>query len=101
MSKMGKRECYLIRISPQNTEWLIDQVNSALAEVGIPNGCDINLYRSSFTCCGVSPNSVIIEISCPSEEKIKAIDLKAVSKILEICEKRNIDHHMFGPLEIT
>ncbi len=100
MSKMGRRECYLIKISYQNIKWLIDQVNSTLAEMDIPNGCDVNLYKSSFTCCGFSPNNIIIEISGPNEEKIKAIDLKAVSKILEICEKGNVDHHVFGPLEI-
>jgi len=101
MSKIGRRECYLIKISSQNVERLAEQVNSALAEMGIPDECSVNVYKNFFTCCGFSPGNIIIEVTGPSEEKIKAIDLKAVSKILEICEKGKIDHHVFGPLEIT
>jgi len=37
MSKIGRRECYLIRISSQNVERLAEQVNSALAEMGVPD----------------------------------------------------------------
>ena len=101
MSKIGRRECYLIKISSQNVERLIEQVNSALAEMNIPSECSVNVYRSVFACCGVSPNEVIIEVTGPNEEEIKAIDLRAASKIIEICEKRGIDYHMFGPLEIV
>jgi len=37
MSKIGRRECYLIRISSQNVERLAEQVNPALAEMGVPD----------------------------------------------------------------
>jgi len=101
MSKLGQRECYLIKISSQNVEWIAEQINSAMTKMGIPDECSVKVYKSFFSCCGFSPGNIIIEVTGPSEEKIKAIDLKAVSKILEICEKENIDYHMFGPLEIA
>lgn len=101
MSKIGRRECYLIKIRPQNIERLIEQINSALVERGIPSECSVNVYKSFFTCCGVSSGDIIIEVTGPSEEKIRALDLRVVSKILEACEKRGIDCHTFGPLEVV
>jgi len=101
MPMIGRRECYLIRINSQNVERLAEQVNSALVEVGVPDECSVKVYKNFFTCCGFSPGNIIIEVTGPDEEKIKAIDLKAVSKILEICEKGSINYHVFGPLEIT
>jgi len=101
MSKIGQRECYLIKISSQNVERLAEQVDSALAEMGVPDECSVKVYKSFFVCCGFSPGNIIIEVLGPSDEKIKAIDLKAVSKILEICEKEGIDYHVLGPLEIA
>jgi len=100
MPMIGRRECYLIRINSQNVERLVEQVNSALAEMGVPDECSVKVYKNVFTCCGFSPGNIIIEVTGPDEEKIKAMDLKAVSKILEICEKGSMDHHVFGPLEI-
>ena len=69
--------------------------------MGVPDECSVKVYKNVFTCCGFSPGNIIIEVTGPTEEKIKAMDLKAVSKILEICEKGSIDYHVFGPLEIT
>ena len=43
---------------------------------------------------------LIIEIVGPEEEEIRRMDLKAISKILEICEKEGIEHHNFEPLDI-
>jgi len=57
--------------------------------------------QKCFYLLRVFPGNIIIEVTGPNEEKIKALDLKAVSKILEICEKGSIDYHVFGPLEIT
>jgi len=38
----------------------------------------------------------------PEEEKIKAIDLRAVARILEFCEKEGYEvrHHTVGQLDV-
>jgi len=101
MSKISCRECYFIKVSCKNIDSLIERVKSATAEMGIPPGYDINIYKNVYACCGVAGLGVIIEVTGPEEEKIEAIDLKAVSKILEICEKEGLEHHTLGSLEVV
>ncbi len=87
MSKISCRECYFVKISSKNIDSLIERVQSAVKEMGIPPEYDIRVYKNVYACCGVSGIGVIIEVLGPEEKKIRAIDLKAVSKILELCEK--------------
>jgi len=96
---MSCRECYFIKVSGKNIDSLIERVKSAIMEMGVPSGYDIKVYKNVYACCGVGGIGVIIEVTGP-EEKIRAIDLKAVSKVLEICEKEGLEHHIMEPLEI-
>ena len=100
MSKVSLRECYFIKTSGANIDYLIDKVRAAIEEVGVPPKYHINVYKNVYACCGVSGTGLILEVTGPSEKKIKHIDLKAVSKILELCEKEKIERHHFEPLEI-
>ena len=100
MSKVSLRECYFIKGSGANIDYLVEKVKSAIAEEGVPPKYHINVYKNIYACCGVSGTGLIIEIRGPQEEKIRSIDLKAVAKILEICEKEKIEHHSFEPLDI-
>lgn len=99
MSKMSCRECRFIKVSTRNIDSLIEKVKLAIVEMGVLPRCDINIYKNVFACCGVDGVSLIIEVTGP-EEKIGAIDLKAVSKILEICEKEGLEHHTLESLEV-
>jgi len=99
MSKMSCRECHFIKVSTRNIDSLIEKVKSTIVEMGVPSGYDINIYKNVYACCGVGGVSLIIEVT-GTEEKIEAIDLKAVSKILEICEKESLEHHTLEPLEL-
>jgi len=96
---MSCRECHFIKVSTRNIDSLIEKVKLAIVEMGVPSGYDINLYKNVYACCGVGGVSLIIEVTGP-EEKIRAIDLKAVSKVLEICEKEGLEYHTLEPLEI-
>ncbi len=100
MTKVSCRECVFIKASGKNVDHVIRMVKSAVEEVGLPPKYDINVYKNVYACCGVSGSGIIIEITGPDEEKIKSLDLKAVSKIVEICEKEGIEHHSFEPLDI-
>jgi len=100
MTKVSCRECYFIKATGANIDHVIRKVKSAIEEVGVPPKYHINVYKNVYACCGVSGSGIIVEITGPEEEKIRSIDLKAVSKILEICEKEGIEHHSFEPLDI-
>jgi hypothetical protein len=100
MSKVSCREVYFIKASGPNVDYLINKVKAAVEEVGLPPKYDINVYKNVYACCGLSGTGLILEVTGPSEKKIKSIDLKAVAKILELCEKEGIESHHFEPLEI-
>jgi len=100
MTKVSCRECYFIKATGANIDYVIRRVKSAIEEVGVPPKYHINVYKNVYACCGVSGSGIIVEITGPEEEKIRSLDLKAVSKILEICEKEGIEHHAFEPLDI-
>jgi len=103
MSKIGRRECHLTGVSFQGVESLVDAINAVLKETISCPECSINVSKNLLADCGVPLNNlgVLIEVEGPNEEIIRAIDLRAVSKVLEICEKRGITNHTLGPLEIV
>jgi len=101
MSKIGCRECHLSGIGYHNIERVVEMVRSAIGESHIPYEYSVNIYKSVGGCCGVFSPDIIIEVMGPNEEIIKTLDLKAVSKILELCERSGIVDHIFEPLKIV
>jgi len=102
MTKMGCREVYFINaMQSRQVDFLIDKVKEAVKEMRLPREYDIRIYKNVYTCCGVGGLGVIVEVIGPEEKKIKAIDLRAMSKILEFCEKEGyeVGHHSFGQYE--
>ena len=100
MSKVSCRECYFIKATGANVDHVIRLVKDALEKTQIPPKYNVSVYKNVYACCGVSGSGAITEITGPEEEKIRSIDLKVVSKILEICEKEGIEHHTLEPLDI-
>jgi len=96
---MSCRECYFVDVSCKNIDNLIERVKPAVMEMCVPSEYDIKVYKNVYACCGVGGIGVIIEVTGP-EEKIRAADLKAVSKVVEICEKEGLEHHTLEALEI-
>jgi hypothetical protein len=87
MSKIGCREIYFTNaMQSRGVDFLIDKVKDIVKEMGIPLGYDMRVYKNVYSCCGVGGLGVIIEVAGPEEQTIKAIDLRAVSKIMEFCE---------------
>jgi hypothetical protein len=102
MSKIGCREIYFVKaVQSRQVDFLIDKVKEVVKEMGLPPEYDVRVYKNVYTCCGTGGLGVIIEVVGPEEEKIRAIDLRAVSKILEFCEKEGYDvgHHSLGQYE--
>ena len=98
---MSCREVYFIKAQLYQIDFLIDKVKEAVKEMGLPPEYDIRVYKNVYSCCGVGGIGLIIEVAGPEEDKIKAIDLKAISRVMEFCEKEGygIEHHTFGKYE--
>jgi hypothetical protein len=102
MSKIACREVYFIRATQlHRVDFLIDKVREVVREMGLPPEYDLRVYKNVYSCCGVGGIGLVIEVVGPEEEKIKEIDLRAMSKILEFCEKEGyeIGQHSFGKYE--
>jgi hypothetical protein len=103
MSKIGCREVYFNDATQVfRIDYLIEEIKSAVKEMSLPSQYDVRIYRNVQSCCGIGGLGLIVEVAGPDEEKIKAIDLRAMSRILEFCEEEGVDitHHSFGQLEI-
>jgi len=95
MLKTGVSECYFVNLNHRGVERLIEMVKSYLKETSLSLGYDVNIYP------GMIPlSSIVLEITGPDEEEIKTLHLRLTSKILEICERRDIESHGFEPLKI-
>jgi spore maturation protein SpmB len=102
MPKIGCREIYFIKaMNSHHVDFLIEKVKEVVEKMGLPSEYDVRIYKNVFSCCGIGGLGVIIEIVGPEEETIKAIDLRALSRILEFCEKEGyeVGHHSFGQYE--
>jgi len=92
MPKMGCREVHFIKATqPSQVDLLIDKVKEAVEGMKLPPEYDVRIYKNVYTCCGVGGLGLIIEVVGPDEDKIKEIDLRAVSKVMEFCEKEGLD----------
>ena len=102
MPKIGCREIYFVKATQSHqVDFLIDKIKEVVKEMGLPPEYDIRIYKNVYACCGTGGFSLIIEVVGPEEKEIRAVDLRAMSKILELCEKEgyNIGHHSFGQYE--
>lgn len=87
MSKIGCREIYFTNaMQSRGVDFLLEEVKTVVKEMELPLEYDIRIYKNVYWCCGVGGLGVVIEVAGPEEQTIKAIDLRAVSKIMEFCE---------------
>lgn len=99
MSRIGFRECHFIKVS--NIDTFIDELKSQTENFNIPKDYDLRIYKGVYGCCGSSNKNVIVEIIGPDEKEIKDIDLKVMSKIMDICQQKGLEYHACEPMEIA
>ncbi len=102
MPKIGGREVYFVNaMNTQQIDFLIEKVREVVKEMKLPVDYDVRIYKNVLSCCGIGGLSIIIEIVGPDEDGIKAIDMRAMSRILEFCEKEGLEvgHHSVGQYE--
>ncbi|MCJ7561283.1 hypothetical protein MUO79_11830 [Candidatus Bathyarchaeota archaeon] len=102
MSKIACREIYFVDATrSRSIDFLIDKVKEAVEKLELSQEYDVRIYKNIHSCCGVGGLSVVIEIAGPKEERIREIDLRAISKILEHCEREGceVGHHIIQQYE--
>jgi len=102
MLRISCREIYFTKATQASQiDFLIDKVKEIVKEMGLPPEYDVRIYKNVYSCCGIGGLAMIIEVVGPDEETLKAIDLRAMSRVLEFCEKEGfkIGYHSFGQYE--
>ena len=102
MSAMGCREVYFVKaVQTHQIDFLIDKVRDAVQKMKLPPEYDVRIYKNVYTCCGLGGLGLIIEVTGPEKEKVKSIDQRALSRVLEFCEKEGyeVGHHTFEKYE--
>ena len=89
--------------SPDQVDDLINNVKQIIGEMELPATYNVKIFKNVFSCCGTGGLDLILEVAGPDEETLKAIDLRATSKVLEFLEKQGYGtgcYHSLGKLEI-
>jgi len=98
MPKVGMRECGF-RVSEFDV--FVEALKAAAEELRVPKEYEIKIFKSVYGCCGTPDSNIIVEIVGPDEQMIKEIDLKIMSKLMEICQKKGLEYHSCKPMEIS
>ncbi len=94
MAVISRREIQLMGSRNEDINRFVDEIKTFLEEKKIPNGYTINVYKVRV------PSGAAVEIEGPEDQSIEDLDLMIYSKIIEICERRNIEYHKCEPLEV-
>lgn len=86
----GSPRIIFFKITDRNIKSIIDVIKSTMTS----HKYTLDVYSGKY---GVN---LIIEVSGLDEERIRQIDFELSAKVLEICEKRNIEVHLIQPIEI-
>ena len=87
--------------NPDQVEELINIVKQTIEEMKLPSTCNVKIFKNIFSCCGTGGLDLILEVTGPDEETLKAVDLRAASRVLEYCEKQGycMGAHSLGRFE--
>lgn len=100
MALISHRECHLLGVKNEDLNRFVEEIKTFLEEEQIPGGYIINVYKDAVVCCGFFPIGVAVEIQGPKKQPIEDLDLKIYAKIIEICEREDIEYHECKPLEV-
>jgi hypothetical protein len=87
--------------NPDQVDELINVVKRTIDEMKLPSAYNVKIFKNIFSCCGTGGLDLILEVTGPEEETLKAIDLRAASRVLEYCEKQgySMGAHSLGQFE--
>jgi hypothetical protein len=102
MAKISCREIHFSQCpDPDQIDELINVVKQTIEEMKLPSAYNVKIFKNIFSCCGTGGLDLILEVTGPEEETLKAIDLRASSRVLEYCEKQgySMGAHSLGRFE--
>ncbi len=102
MPRISCREIYFTKATqPRQLDFLIDKVKEIVSGMDLPPDYDVRIYKNVYSCCGIGGLGLIIEVIGPDEETLKSIDMRAMSRVMEFCEKEGfgIGEHSTGNYE--
>ena len=102
MAKISCREIHFSQCpDPDQIDELINVVKQTIEEMKLPSDYNVKIFKNIFSCCGTGGLDLILEVTGPTEETLKAIDLRAASRVLEYCEKQgySMGAHSLGRFE--
>ncbi len=76
------------------------EVKSSIANENIPKDYTVSVHKDQVVCCGIFPIGVAIEIEGLEDKLLKELDIMTYSKIIEFCEKRDVEYHEAQPLDV-
>lgn len=100
MSQVSRRECLITGLKSEEIDLVVNDLKAFLKEERLPEGYAASVYKDSVSCCGIFPLGIAIEIEGPEKHEIENLDKRLYAKILEICERRGIEHHKCEPVKI-
>ncbi len=100
MPLISHRECHLVTLKNEELNKFVEEIDNFLKEKGIPEDYTIKVFKDAVGCCGYMPIGVTVEIDGPENQPIKNLDMMIYSKIIEICERENIEYHECKPMEV-
>ena len=102
MPKIGGREVYFVNaMNTCQIDFLVKKVKEVVKEINLPVDHDVRVYKNVLSCCGIGGLGLIVEIVGPDENRIKAIALRAMSRILGFCREEGLEvgHDSLGKYE--
>ena len=103
MSKTGGKEVYFVSVMKTcQIGFLVDMVKEVVKVMDLPVDYDVRVYKNVLSCCGIGGLDVIIEITARADEnRIKAIALRAMSRVLGFCREEGLEvgHDSLGKYE--
>ncbi|MCS7096169.1 MAG: hypothetical protein N3F10_05185 [Candidatus Bathyarchaeota archaeon] len=101
MSRISRRECLIMGLKSEEIDLVVDDLKAFLKEERLPEGYVVSVRKDFVACCGIFPLGIIVEIEGLDGGVIEDLDQRLYAKIIEICERRGIEHHKCEPIQIV
>lgn len=97
---VSRREVHLYDLPYDQLCAFVDELNDHVATMRIPDNYVITIVKNVVACCGILPLGAIIDVEGKDEVVIRDLDIQLYAKMIELCERDNIDVHETGALEV-
>ena len=97
---MSRREFHLDTLNFEQLTIFIDNLKDYLSSMQVPPNYSISIEKDVVVCCGIMPIGAIIDIEGCDESVIRDLDFELYAKMIDLCERNNINAHEARSLEI-